>query len=244
MSSAEQAFGQLTVIVEQRVQRHPGEISMGPHRVVTGVDADCGDLIEATHYAHVDDEDASPQEMYSGSLPSVAQGDFATHQGIEHYNYMFVRAHLIDKALCSNSVLSPLNKDDSNFLALSPSLHDQFDGRNRVGAETFAIRIDRAHEHPHGQRARVDLLVIPDSTPTSEYLASTLRNYIRVDTAYRVAVHVKDPALFCVCITWKYNKTVKGWREQGRLPDSVDTIDEYNFQLLEERFPGHDLDEE
>ena len=226
------------------MQRHPREISLGGYRVEEfAPGATVGDLVDATHYALGEGGDTSPQETLSDSVPSVAQGELATHQSIERYNFKFQCAHLIDKAFCSGA-LSALNKDESNFISLSPSLHDQFDGRNSIGAETFAVCVDHVHDHQPGQRAKVDLLVIPDSHGTADFLAASLRDYVMVGTSYRVNVHVKDPALFGVCMTWKYNKTLKGWQDQAKMPGVVDTIHSYNFGLLQERFPGHELHEE
>lgn len=243
-ASAEQTYGQITVIVDQRGQRHPGEIAMGEYSVEPMAES-CASatLYDATHYQPDKGDGASPQETMSASGNSVAHGDLADHQSVERYNYKLQRAHMIDKSRCTGA-LDALNKDDSNFLALSPSLHDQYDGRNIIGAEAVAIKIDQSRTDQQGQRATVDLLVIPDTDQTAAFLAANLGDYVAVGSWYRVSVHVKDVALFTVCASWKYNKTVKGWRERGRLPSGVEPIEDYNFGLLKERFGEHDLDEE
>jgi len=238
------ALGEISVLVAQREVRFPSQITLLEHDVLemhhSGV---YRDLVVATHYAQDSGDDASPQETLSDGAVTVANPEVAQHQSIERYIDKYVRAHLIDKRLCTGG-LDKLNGDDSNFLALSPSLHTMFDGRNSPGAERFAARIEQVHSH-QGLRTMVTLRVIPDSESAREFLAANLREYqVALDppAGFKVNVFVTDPALFQVCVSWKYNKTVKGWAHVGKM--ELHRLDQYNFTLLLQRFGDHDLEEE
>ena len=238
------ALGEISVLVAQREVRFPGQITLEEHSVLEmhEADASAGQVV-ATHYVQDGGEDASPQETLSDGAVTIATPELAQHQSIERYIDKYVRAHLVDKRLCTG-VLDKLNSNDNNFFALSPSLHTMFDGRNSPGAERLAVRVEQVHPQP-GSHAMATLRVIPDSESAREFLAANLREYQVVldpPAGFKVNVFVTDLALFQACISWKYNKTVKGWAEVGKM--HFNRLDNYNFDLLQHRFGDHDLEEE
>jgi hypothetical protein len=190
------------------------------------------------------EEDHSPQETMSDGGVSAADDQLTQYQSIERcIPRFYVKAHLIDKNKLKEPPLSMLNKNLNNFLALSPTSHDMFDGRNVPGGEAFAIRYEAAHDD---RPARVALRVIPVDDDASQYLAANLRgDFMSVRDSppgFIVHVHVSDPELFRVCITWKYNKTVKAWAERSVGPSGANRIDDYNFDLIAARVGGaHEL---
>lgn len=57
-------------------------------------------------------------------------------------------------------------------------------------------------------------------------------------------VYVLDPELFRVCITGKYDKTVKAWVDRGCASQDTSREADYIIGRLAERIGYHDLEEE
>ena len=180
----------------------------------------------------------------SDGIISVADDQFVRYQSIERcIPHFYIKAHLIDRNQLKESPLSALNKDRNNFLALSPTSHDMFGGRNIPGGEAFAIRYEAVHDD---QPPRVVLRVVPVDDEVSQYLAANFRgDFMSVGDSppgFVVHVHVSDPELFRVCITWTYNKTVKAWADRSIGPSGATRIHDYNFDVIATRVGGaHEL---
>jgi len=245
---ARKAEGAISVAISSRVDKFRGKLCLVDNRV-DQVDATSASesTILATDYCPDADEERSPQETLSDGAVSAATDQLVQHQSVERcISRFYVKAHLIDKNKLREYPLSLLNKDPNNFLALSPTSHDMFDGRNVPGGEAFAVRYESVHDD---QPPRVALRVIPVDEETTQYLASNLRGEFLSTrdppVGFIVHVNVSDPELFRVCITWKYNKTVKSWADRSIGPPGAVRVDGYNFELIAIRVGGtHDLPEE
>ena len=259
MVSVERVTTQLDYLVQGITKLYPGSISFGTPRVqdvpistLHSSMMDLGNMIRPTHYEEDVGENHSPQEtIVSSTNVSEAEGQIRQHQSIEKFTERLEKAHLVDKVLCLKHGLDVLNSDDNNFLALSPNMHSWFDAihNSRPGSASVAIKVAGVHKAlSPGQLDRVDLQVIPrlDSLDAQRYLPFALKEPLFDGSdagylCYRTHVNVLDAELFCVCITWKYNKTVKGWHADGKLPENVHTVPTYNFELLQTRFGPHSL---
>lgn len=248
VDDARKAEGAISVAISTRLDKFRGKICLIDNRVhqMDATSASTNTIL-ATDYSPDASEDHSPQETLSDGAVSAASDRLAQHQSIERcISRFYVKAHLIDKSKLKDLPLSILNKDPNNFLALSPTSHDMFDGRNVPGGEAFAIRYEAVNED---QPPRVTLRVIPVDDETAQYLSANLRgDFMSVrdsPAGFIVHVNVSDPELFRVCITWKYNKTVKAWADRSIGPPGAVRVSEYNFQLIAVRVGGeHDLPEE
>lgn len=244
---AEMAKGAISVVIQQRASRFPGQIAIQHHVVERSEAANtCFETIMATDYLPDASEECSPQETQSNSGVSAPDEQVNQYQSIEKGSPEFrEKAHLISKSRLTQMPLLKLNNNRNNLLALTPTAHAFFDGRNVPGAEAIAIRHDGLmQDNPPKARLRV----IPVDDNAAQFLASSLRDFKATTDpphGYLVNVHVSDPLLFQVCITWKYNKTVKAWKDRGCAPHGAARVAEYNFGLIAERIGGdHDLDEE
>jgi hypothetical protein len=260
MPSAERVTVQLDSLVQGIAKLYPGSISLGTPRVQdvptstlhTGI-MDLGNMIRPTHYEEEDvGENHSPHEtIVSSTNVSEAEGQVRQHQSIEKFTERLEKAHLVDKVLCLKHGLEALNSDDNNYLALSPNMHTWFDPvhNSKPGSASVAIKVAEVHKaRSPGQLDRVDLQVIPrsDSLDAQRYLPFAMKDPVFDGSdagyaCYRTHVNVLDAELFCVCITWKYNKTVQGWHADGKLPENVHAVPTYNFEMLQTRFGPHSL---
>ena len=235
------------MVIQQRMSRFPGQIAIQQSVEEPSEAANTRlESILATDYVPDASEECSPQETASDSCTSAPDDQLNQFQSIEKGASRFrEKAHLISKERLKQKPLSELNKNRNNFLALTATAHALFDGRNVAGGEAIAIRYEGVTPD---QPPKVTLRVIPVDDETAQFLASFLRDFKAATDpprGYLVNVHVSDPPLFQVCITWKYNKTVKAWVDRGCAPQGAARVAGYNFGLIAERIGGHhDLEEE
>ena len=184
---------------------------------------------------------AQPSSVPSITSLSVASmtSSFAQLQSVERPEEFIAtktkpyRCHLISKSTIEKSkdLDKSLADDDNNLLAASWLFHQYLDGSN-VEDECTGLSLPQIAESrdfkeeivgdPPFKRKQVELSVQCRDDDIAKVIGQRLKNgsESKSKKEWKIFVHVTDPQLFCDCLEWKYEDTVKKWKDaDGAIDD-------------------------